>query len=386
MRSRQANLFDDRPDGVSEASSVGPFGQCRIGAVGKRRDGGTKYWCFEHHADATAKYGRPASHCRYAHVTRPTSSETLFLKECDFPGGVALWGAVPPVYDTTSEKLDRGIHVHARTSLGASKAIDETYRKVVYQPLEGCSKPIEIFELDAIYFMVSSVFGFSTRYVECTLCGHPHLDRDWFSVHEHGKHLCAACGRTFRDTRVSVGNPLASIASKHGGRSRARPAARTVQICQRDFPGGIQLWGSNPAIVWTGDGVEETGIHLHAYADCDGNDPVIDDTFNSVTIDGLFIDQEQVRIFMAQSALPHLSGRVVSARCANCKTLHFDGGVGGFTPSKSRSCAICRGPIQADGRLRNIIANPIVDQLARLEKTSTRRRVLHNLALIPETI
>ena len=34
---------------------------CRIGLVGKRRDGASRYWCFEHKADATAKYGKRAN-------------------------------------------------------------------------------------------------------------------------------------------------------------------------------------------------------------------------------------------------------------------------------------------------------------------------------------
>src|SRR6267378_3294771 len=35
-------------------------GRCKIVVVGKRRDGGTRYWCLKHRADATAKYGRRA--------------------------------------------------------------------------------------------------------------------------------------------------------------------------------------------------------------------------------------------------------------------------------------------------------------------------------------
>src|SRR5258708_1652769 len=38
---------------------------CHVVSVGKRRDGGTRYWCLLHRADATAKYGRPAKSCRY---------------------------------------------------------------------------------------------------------------------------------------------------------------------------------------------------------------------------------------------------------------------------------------------------------------------------------
>src|SRR5262249_39137733 len=81
--------------------------ECRIVAVGKRRDGGTRYWCLHHKADATAKYGLPAKVCRYGHLPAISSTDIYMLDLGSFPGGVALWGAVPPVYDTTRKPLDR---------------------------------------------------------------------------------------------------------------------------------------------------------------------------------------------------------------------------------------------------------------------------------------
>src|SRR5207247_1446379 len=132
---------------------------CRIIATGKRRDGGTRYWCLEHRADATAKYGRRARRCRYAHIRPPAPSEILTLNVSSYLGGVALWGAVPPIYDTTRFPLDRGIHVHARCIGNGNKKIDKTYRAV---SLVGSTFPQErlaISELDAIYYMVASVFG-----------------------------------------------------------------------------------------------------------------------------------------------------------------------------------------------------------------------------------
>ena len=40
--------------------------KCRIAAIGKRRDEKMRYWCTEHKADATAKYGVPALACANA--------------------------------------------------------------------------------------------------------------------------------------------------------------------------------------------------------------------------------------------------------------------------------------------------------------------------------
>src|ERR1700689_1307212 len=69
----------------------------------------TRYWCLTHKADATAKYGRPAMACRAAHLPPILPHEILDLDLDQYPGGVGLWGAVPPVYDTTRLPLDFGI-------------------------------------------------------------------------------------------------------------------------------------------------------------------------------------------------------------------------------------------------------------------------------------
>jgi hypothetical protein len=95
---------------------------CDIVAVGKRRDGGTRYWCLQHKADATAKYGKPAKACRAAHIPAINPKEMFSLNIDKYKGGVALWGAVPPVYDTTTLPMDRGIHVHARTHTSRQRA------------------------------------------------------------------------------------------------------------------------------------------------------------------------------------------------------------------------------------------------------------------------
>src|SRR5262245_33815534 len=105
--------------------------KCQIVSVGKRRDGKNRYWCLVHKADATIKYGRRARKCRYAHISPIANDEVLDLNISHFKGGVALWGAVPPIYDTAHQKVDRGIHVHARSSVDAKKEIDATYRSVL---------------------------------------------------------------------------------------------------------------------------------------------------------------------------------------------------------------------------------------------------------------
>src|SRR6266478_2907695 len=202
----QAALFSTSPEFSDPVDSSST--QCQVVAVGKRRDGGTRYWCLLHKADATAKYGKPAKSCRAAHIPQIRPDKVLTLNIDKYSGGVAMWGAVPAVYDTTRLPMDRGIHVHARLTPTSQKEMDCTFRAVRILGKSLQSEGILISELDAIYYMVSSVFGNEMKYVTCSYCGYPHLDRDWFSVHPHRRHLCAGCGKHFADTSVAVGNPI----------------------------------------------------------------------------------------------------------------------------------------------------------------------------------
>jgi hypothetical protein len=362
--------------------------KCKIVPVSKRRDGGTRYWCLEHRADATAKYGRRASRCRYAHIPPIAPQEVLKLNIDEFRGGVAVWGAVPPIYDTTLQSVSRGVHVHARSVVSGNKKIDETYRAVhlVSDRTELLRAGFHISELDAIYYMVASVFGFRMKYVECTFCSFPHLDKDWFSLHPHRRHLCAGCGRIFRDVETGIGNPVIKAQEALGVKAqRAKSAGRGKSIRQADYPGGIQVWGSNPAIFWDSPQREEAGIHLHALSE-DGAETLIDETFSRVKIDGIALDPEMVRTFMAQSTLPHIADRIVDLSCPRCDEPHFDTGELAFTPHEIRRCLHCGSEIRSRSRLRKVISNPVVGILNRLEKNAVHPPQKHKIRLLSETL
>ena len=347
---------------------------CRIESVGKRRDGGTRYWCLEHKADATAKYGTRAPACRYSHVPTPSPEQTLELALEDFPGGIAMWGSVPPVFDTTEQEVDKGIHVHARIESGGKKSIDRTYRAVAVRGMgqDLFAENFIVSELPAIYFMVSHVFGFETKVLVCPRCNNLHLDKDWFAVHPHKKHLCEGCGRMFSESTEGIGNPLAWLRERSAASHNTKPSKQSLSIKQADYSGGIQIWGSNPALVWTGERTEETGIHVHAYGGDSGGELVIDDTFRAVEIDGTNLNPLEVRYAMAQSALPHLRDRLVSLRCIACGDCHFDQNHFAFTPHKKHVCDKCGQCMSAPGRMRNTICNPVLDHLANLAHEAVR--------------
>jgi len=381
---RQPSLFGPNLPSMIEVG--GPEVPCDVVAIEKRRDGGTRFWCRTHRSDATAKGGTPASRCRAADVVPIRPDEILPLDLSKYLGGVALWGAVPAVYDTTRLPMDRGIYVHARPTPESEKETDLTYRAV---RLAGRGLPNEgalVSETDAIYFMVSSVFGFPMCYVNCTHCGFPHLDKDWFSVHPHRRHLCAGCGKHFRDQVTGIGNPIMGIREACGFEEhKVATAAKTLNMKQSDYPGGIQVWGSNPAFLWTSSKHEEEGIHVHAFSDGQ-TEPALDDTFREVTIDGMQLDPVMVRVLMAQNVMPSLKGRVRPMDCPHCGQAGFDVGEAAYVPSPTHICSECGRQFLSPGRTRNMVANPLPAILLELAKSAPRQPQHHRLDLLPETL
>ena len=366
------------PEGSSPQSPP----SCKIVERGGRRGGGKRYWCLRHRADATAKFGVAAPGCRRAEELPLPPPFEINLDE--YSGGVGLWGAVPAVYDTTRQPLDRGVHIHARSTLGPKKNIDKTYRSV---RVRGARLPADgalVSELDAIYFMVSSVFGFETQQLLCHHCGTPHLDRDWFSVHPHRRHLCAACGRYFVGTAPAIANPIIGVRGECRVEVRKpTPSSKSLTLDQAEYEGGLQIWGSNPALIWTSDVAEEEGIHVHAFRTLN-DEPEIDDTVAQVTIDGITLDAVMVRTLMAQSVLPHVSGRLRSIDCPRCGDTQFDVGELAFTPRGDHTCQSCGHQIVVRGRVRKVVANPLPKTLETLAAHAPRRPQPYGIDLQPE--
>lgn len=382
---KQLTLFT--PNTPSTLDVAGPDVPCDIVAIEKRRDGGTRYWCRAHRADATAKGGTMAARCRRADIVPIRADEILTLDLDKYLGGVAFWGAVPAVYDTTRRKMDRGIHVHTRLTPESPKDTDWTYRAVRLIGRGLQEEGVVVSEIDAIYYMVSLIFGFSMTFVTCTHCGWPHLDKDWFSVHPHRRHLCAGCGKHFYDRTTGIGNPIIGVRdtlriSEH----KIMPAEKTLNINQSEYPGGIQIWGSNPAFLWTQPKSEREGIHVHAFRTDDQAEPTLDDTFREVTIDGIRLDPAMVRVLMAQNAMPSLEKRVRSMKCTNCGHSQFDFGEAAYTPLPRHTCSECGHEFRTSGRLRNVVANPLPGILAKLSKLAPRHPQENRLDLLPETL
>ena len=298
-------------------------------------------------------------------------SKTIELDPGDYPGGIAVWGAVEPIFDTTSSLEPTGVHLHARRGKNDPKFIDDTFDAVTLRYkrdlLDDGAALIDSAAAQAFYL---SVFvGNEVECLFCTYCGNPHTDTDAFAINPHRRHLCLSCGRYFQADHRGVSNPLALLRG-HGGEwdrgVNPLPSQLEIDLSQADYPGGIQIWASNPALLWLNDRPEESGLHVHAFNGA--GERVVDDTYGVVSVDGVSISVEQAAQLMAQKATESLAGKVTSLTCEICSTPAFDTGGHAFEPRLARPCQTCDRPVTAPGK-RLVVSNPLVGILQSLKSS-----------------
>lgn len=326
--------------------------KCSIEHVGKQRNGRPRYWCRMHQASATGRHGARLPKC-VGMSTAGKAPKVLELDASAHSGGIALWGAVLAVYDTSSMPPEIGIHVHARANHQGDKQVDDTFDAVVVKL--SSTEQATITGDTAISFYLSRFLRREIKLLHCPHCGEAHLDAGYFAVKPHRRHMCQACGRHFNDSEKSISNPVAML---HRVNQNVPPvrAPRSLDIKQAAYPGGMQIWTSNPALVWTSARPEEAGLHIHLY-DSQGN-IAVDDTFDCVTVDGMELNEAHVQYFMAQQALPHLSEKIVSLTCPRCDSPHFDTGDLAFFPHSEHTCESCKGKFVSKGRRKLVVSNP----------------------------
>lgn len=370
----QATAFRETPKPIDAilAYENPPENRCRIEAAGKRRTGTPKWWCIAHHAPAWGQNGCRLDQCHKADVALSSPEDILYLDPADYPGQLALWGALPAVYDTTRQPTEQGIHVHARREARGVKLFDGTFSAVLVRvPAMLGGDYVKIDAEAATAYLASVVFGKSLNHITCSHCGHAHLDADWFAVNEHRKHQCHGCGREFFGHQPSINNPLMRVKELYKDAETTRRVVtvkRALVVSQKDFPGGIQVWGSSPAILWLSPVDEEEGLHVHCY-DADGESRIVDDTFGSVEIDGHHLDPVMVRYYMAQKVLPHLEKHLCSLSCSCCNDEHFDIGEDAVHPKKFHTCKRCGELFSAPGRTKKTISNPLIKVLNALRNS-----------------
>jgi hypothetical protein len=341
---------------------------CSIEPVGKQRNGKPRFWCSTHQASATGRYGTRLEACEGAY--RDVAERKIVeLNPDDYPGGIALWGAVAPVYDTTGLPTEPGIHVHARSdAMDNEKRIDDTFDAVRIRYGRDLLQEHQavITSEVAVSYYLSRFLKRDMKFLRCPKCSELHLDSGYFAVKAHRRHLCHGCGRYFSDETKAVSNPIAALHAAGvvpmGLLKPIRPD-RSLDVRQADYPGGLQVWASNPALIWSADRPEEEGLHVHAYS---AGECVVDDTFGRVRIDGVELDEKQVQYLMAQQALPHLANKIVSLHCPECHEPHFDLGDCAVFPHIEHDCANCGVSFSSPGQRRMVVSNPFVETRLKL--------------------
>lgn len=349
---------------------------CHIHAVPKPRQGKTRYWCYSHNASATARFGGRMPRCEGAYRS-VVDFRRFRLNPGDFPGGVALWGAVEPVYNTANEPAERGIHVHTREKPGGRKTIDQTFDAVELKVRRDLfdEEPVLITAETAVAYYISRFLGRTIVGLFCPSCGTPHLDSDWFAVKPHKVHLCHACHKLFREEQKRISNPLELMRHQLGVFGPSVPPKRAkgnLDIRQANYPFGLQIWASNPALLWTSPRGEQEGIHVHGWTKA-GTDPQLDGTFNHVRIDGIELNESQLRVFMAQNALVYMNGKVAHLDCPTCGQALFEQGEAAFRPTCEHRCDKCGTNFVTPER-RRLVSNPFVATIKALKAAAKQKR------------
>lgn len=292
-------------------------------------------------------------------------SDSVKFLELDlnaYPGGIAIWGALPPVYDTTDCFPEGGIHVHARMKTGGVKVIDDTF-DVVHVQFSDLSSSFVINSEDARSYNIGTILKKRLKYLRCPNCGAVHSDTGCYSVIYHQRHQCQECGQEFDDTEPSISNPIMLLKELLGDTKQDRrvvdPTDRNLVLSQFELLGGVQIWGSNPAMLWTSKKLEESGVHIHGFRK-QGLLPSVDETFSFVSIDGIVLDAEMVRYFMAQQALPYLKPYLCSLNCPVCGTSHFDQFDMATTPHSIHMCKTCHTKFESPNERPLSISNPFL--------------------------
>lgn len=349
---------------------------CNIKFLGKFRNGSAKYWCSAHFSFAkSAAEESPPTECAKHDTPVLSEKDKYVLDPAEWDGGVALWGALESVYNTTRFSEPSGIHLHARLEEGGEKQIDYTFKVIDVKSPENDLFGSTFVTLNteiANAYTASMVFGKELKCIKCPSCQKPHIDSDFFAVTYHRKHMCTYCGKEFIDDERGISNPVIEIQRIFNSATDQRTIKivdLVLDIKQEDYPGGIEIWGSNPAIIWTPKRQEESGIHVHVFSDKEGGQPFADETFGKVIIDGINLNGTEVRFLMVQQSLTHLKGRVLSLYCPKCGLAHCDRGDSGIRPHEHHQCEFCSEEFPSAIKC---VSNPIVDKLNQLRANYER--------------
>lgn len=287
---------------------------CDIVAAGKMRNGNDRWWCRTHQkhwgtkADiqssailgdfCCANHDQPMSY-----VVNPF--QIKIQEHCE----VGVWCSLPAALSNLISIKPRRpkIHVHIRNEINGKKIIDRDYNAVsiinsstldLFQNVE--IEKIHITPPAAFEFLTSLLNGSVLGCINCRDCGYPHLDLGEFAQKAHRKHLCGNCGKDNTWSSVEMAStPLKPLYDLFPYASKFIASTKTLDLDEyTDYK--FQVWASTPAILWTADRPQDSGIHVHVYKD---GAYLIDDTYGTVIYKGEQLSCYHLREKMIKNTL-----------------------------------------------------------------------------------
>lgn len=312
--------FSDRVTGQfpPDEKGKGVILPCDIVECGKFRNGKPRWWCRTHQVhwgtkadieQATAS----ESGIRCANATQPMdyAKKPLVINPEDYLGGIGIWAALPTAINTTNQPdiEDTAIHVHARPEPRGKKTIDGTYPAIVIAASESLPlfsnisiKRVVIAPPAALAYLEAIISNLKLGTLYCNKCNHPHLDLGDFAKNPHKKHFCGNCGVDSNWSKEPIiSSPLKELSDRFNPNPRFSPSDRNLDL--RDYDGcQFKIWASTPAILWTSELSQETGIHVHIYQK---GKKIVDDTFGKVAwLDGSLLNRSNLLKTMLDKVKP----------------------------------------------------------------------------------
>jgi len=290
---------------------------------------------------------------------------------------------VEAIFDTSDldhqEGFERGIHVHGRKTPHGPKHINQTYSSVRISnlPFPGFENVVIGWEL-AIYFVIVNCLSaagdespdFREEVETASPLNGTSVTMDYLDI---------ARTMFLPPSSPNVDAYIDFFANLNKGRDVIRPN-QAIDISASEIREGVQIWGSNKAIIWLAPHDEEEGIHVHGFSPF--GTISIDGTFDTVLLQGRSLDDAQARLLMAQAQIPRLSSHLASLNCPNCSRPHVDRGRAALIPHISHSCEFCGTRFRCEPEMRPRVSNPAFEiLLAAQEAASVHSRTppLHSL-------
>ena len=273
--------------------------------------------------------------------------DILTINPDDYQGGIGVWASFNPAFTNRNRRNVTepisGVHVHARKRLGIAKCIDYTFDLVILELSSYGMGFREVANNMMLSYFIAENLGHKIKSLKCPHCGHPHLDEGELNTKPHSHHLCLNCNRDFHDIEESVSNPLMEIRQTMIHRRPEPPVAavnREVDILKDEYPGGIEMYGTHKALIWTSTVPQESGIHLHCYAE-GGKNRLVDDTYGIVDLNGVRLNPTETQLLQAQLISSYLRPFVKTVYCPKCHSPQKDIHDRACTPHVNFTCENC---------------------------------------------